>query len=263
VHVARAVSTVLDVAVCLLLVGAAAATLLAAPAPVDPDARPEAATTTSTVATVTTTVPAADDRRAHDTVAGHLGRAAVTDVRIDGETLGRSGYPTAVANETASLTPDRVFVTATWEAYPGAPLAGNVSVGAEPPPDADVATRALTVDSGLRGPKRADSLPKLARSLAGSYVDWLFPPDRTYARLGDRRTADGVTARYEVAAGALDATVAPALADADVQAANDHLTEALADRLETDLRQRYETPGAAASNLRVDEVEVVVRRWEP
>lgn len=260
---ARAVSTVLDVAVCLLLVGAAVATLMAAPQPDEPSVGRDAGTAASKVATVTTTVGAGAGRSSHATLAEHLGTAAVANARLNGGPVVDGDYPAAVANETDSLTGPRTSVTARWEPYPGAALAGTVSAGERPPPDADVAARTLTVDSGIGEPDRVDSFDGLARSLADAYVAWLFPPERTYANLVDGRTAPRTTDRYRSAAERLEADVSPSVAERDVRSANDRLAASLARRLEADLRDRYRTPEAAAANVPVDEVELVVRRWEP
>jgi len=264
--VARAVSTVLDVAVCLLFVGAAVATLAGAPQAADHAGGPDADASARTVATATTAVPAGADRLAHDTLAGHLGDGAVVGACLDGDRAVTTDYPEAVANETANLTSDRVFVTARWEPYPGAPLNGTVVAGREPPPDATVAARTLTVDSGVAVPARPDTFDALASDLAAAFVTRLFPPERTYARLVDGRTARSTVARYRHVAAATDAdadVVTAAAADGDVHAANEVLADALAPRLAADLRERYPTPAAATDDLTVGEADVVVRRWEP
>lgn len=260
---ARAVSTVLDVAVALLLVGAAVATLAAAPAPsARPDA-PVADVTAETVATVTTTVPTGDGRRSHGTLARHLATAAVAGARLDGDPVVESPYPARVANETDALTGHRASVTARWEPYPAAPLAGTVVTGGCTPRDADVAVRTLTVPSGVDGPGAVDSFEELARALAEVYVARRFPPERTYASLVDGRTAGRTTDRYRSAAGTLGTDVGEPVEAREVRAGNDELAAALAARLEADLRDRYETPRAAAADVTVDEVELVVRRWDP
>jgi hypothetical protein len=261
--VARAVSTVLDVAVCLLLVGAAVATLGAGPYPADRSADPAVDATAATVATVTTSVDVDADRRAHGTLAEHLAAAAVADARLDDDPVVESRYPARVADEADALAGRRVYVTARWAPYPEAPLAGSVAAGERPPPDADVAARTLTVESGVAAPGSIGSFESLARALADAYVPWRFPPERTYAGLADARTADRTRDRYGSAAETLDADLGGHVADREVRAANEILASALAARLEADLRDRYATPRAAAADVAVDEVELVVRRWDP
>lgn len=260
---ARAVSTVLDVAVCLLFVGAAVATLAGAPQPVDRDAGPNADTTASRVATVTTTVRATDDRREHATLAAHIGTAAVANASLGSERVAEGAYPSAVEDEVDASTTDRAFVTARWRPYPGAPLAGRIAAGEEPPQSADVAATTLTVDSGVSPPKPADSFETLAQALAAGYVNWLFPPERTYVRLVDDRTAASTASRYRTVADSLGTDVSDPVGARELRAANDDLSGALAARFEADLRTRYSSPEAAASNATVGEVELVVRRWEP
>ena len=260
---ARAVSTVLDVSVCLLLVGAAVATLALAPNAADRPAAPDGDVAASTVATVTTTVPAGDRRSVHDTLAGHLATAAVADARLDGDRVVETTYPGAVADETAAVTDLRTYVTARWEPYPDAPIGGSVDAGTRPPPNADVAARTLTVDSGVAAPGEIDTFEALASAIGDAYVAWLFPPERTYESLADPRTADRTTARYRTAATTLEADIGRPVADGAVRVANERLSAALAQRIEADLRDRYATPEAAAADVNVDEVELVVRRWAP
>lgn len=256
-------STVLDVAVCLLLVGAAVATLAVATGPVDDDGA-AADRTAATLATVTTGVPAGTDRRAHDTLAGHLSTAVIENATFDDEPLTEAEYPGAVRAETAALTGDRVFVTARWEPYPGAPLQGRLVAGNAPPPDADVAATSLTLDGGFApiDEPPPESFRTLADAVATAYVGWLFPTERTRAALVDARTSPAQAARYRTVAGTLEASVDGAVVDAAVRQANAELTAALAARLESDLRARYGSVAAAREDVTLDEVEVVVRRWE-
>lgn len=260
----RGVSTVVDVAVCLLLIGAAVATLSVAAAPDHDEVEPDADRTAASVASVTTAVPTGQDRLDHDTLAGHLATATVANATIEGASLTASTYPDAVRAETVDLTDDRVFVTARWEPYPDAPLRGQVIAGDPPPPGAHVAATTLAMDSGLDlGAGASDgSVEALAEAIAMSYVEWLFPTGQTRAALVDPRTAPVAGGRYRTVGGSLDADVAEAVAEADVRSANEELAVALATHLEADLRARYGTPDAARADLSADEVVVVVRRWQ-
>lgn len=259
---ARGVSTVLDVAVCLLLVGAAIATLAAAP-PSSTDSAPDADVPARTVSTATVGVPV-DDRTRHGTLAAHLGSVAVTGATLDGQRLLDTSYPTAVANATDDAVDNRVFVTATWEPYPNATVGGRLTAGERPPESADVAASTLAVDTGIevRPPDGETSFETLSRALATAYVEWLFPPERTRAALVDQRTAPGTVARYRSVGDALGVDVDPAVDDANVEAANEALAAELASRFEAELRARYESPDAAASELTADESRIVVRRWK-
>lgn len=259
----RAVSTVLDVAVCLLLVGAAAATLSGAVPDAGRAASADADPAAEELATVTAAVPTDDGRTAHDTVAGHLARGGVLAATLDGRRVLDTGYPGAVRETATDRSGDRVHVTARWEPYPDAPLTGTVEAGREPPRTADVSATRLTVDSGIEPPSAAGSFRRLAESLAEAYVSYLFPPERTRLRLVDARTAPAAADRYRAAGDAVGASVGGAIETADAAGANDRLAAALADRLAADLREAYGTPEAAAESVRIGRVEVVVRRWEP
>ncbi|MCY4731756.1 hypothetical protein KY092_14450 [Natronomonas gomsonensis] len=260
---ARGVSTVLDVSLCLLLVGVAVTTLFVGVPVEDEEPAVRADSTARTVATATATVPSGLGHATHDTLAGHLGAAAVLDSSIDGDWMTDSKYPGSVREAVASSTSRRVFVTARWEPYPGAPLSGGVSVGDRPPRDASVAVTRLTTDSGVRQPTDATTFEDLSRELASAYVSWLFPPERTRALLVDARTAPAVSTRYRRAGDGLAVDVRPAVTDARVRRGNNVLTEALAARLRRDLRERYDSPAAARGNVTTGSVDITVRRWEP
>jgi hypothetical protein len=265
--VARGVSTVLDVAVCLLLVGAAMTTL-AVGIPdegrhaVGDSTATDADVPARTLATVTAGVPGPRNRTVHGSLAGHLGRAAVANASLGGDPLSDGEYADAVATETVETTPYRVAVTARWEPYPGAPLRGVVAAGQTPPADADVAVTKHVVATGIDAPTTdPDSFGTLARALATAYVEWRFPPERTRAALVDERTAAATADRYRTAAEPLGADIEAALTDANTRRANELLASALSDRLETDLRKRYDTPAAAAEASAPDRTVLVVRRW--
>ncbi|WP_336134658.1 DUF7284 family protein [Natronomonas amylolytica] len=264
---ARGVSTVLDVSVCLLLVGAAMATLavgIPAEGRHSVDGTPNAADDSARrLAMVTAGVPASRNRTVHGTLAQQLAQAAVANASLDGDPLANDDYADAVAAETTATTDRRVAVTARWEPYPDASLRGTMTAGETPPADADVAVTRHVVETGIDAPETApSSFPELARALAVAYVEWHFPPERTRAALVDGRTAPATADRYRVMARTLEVNVEAALTDANARRANDRLAAALAERLEADLRERYDTPRAAAEASSPDRAVVVVRRWD-
>lgn len=264
---ARGVSTVLDVSLCLLLIGASITTL-AVGIPDDgrntPDSSTvDADTSARTLATVTASISGPTNRTAHGTLAGHLGRAAVANTSLGGDTLSEGRYAEAVVTETAETTGRRVAVTARWEPYPDAPLRGTVAAGQVPPSDAEVTVTRHVVETGIDAPGNAPkSFATLARHLARAYVDWHFPPERTRVALLDSRTAPTTADRYRAMAAPLDTRIENALADADTRLANARLAAALAERLEANLRSRYDTPTAAAEASTPDRAVIVVRQWE-
>ncbi len=260
---ARGVSTVLDVSVCLLLIGAALATLSAAPPASAPDG-PDADAPAQTVATATTGIRIRNDTR-HVTLGAHLATGAVTAATVEDRRLLATNYPTRVGNATADALDRRSYVTATWTPYPNASVGGRVAAGTEPPASADVAATTLTVATGIEEPTGSEtrSFGGLSDALADAVVAYLFPPRRTRAALMDPRTRPAIVDRYRTAAGALGADVDGAVDTGDVQAANAALSGEFATRFEADLRADYDDPTAATDAVTVENATLVVRRWEP
>lgn len=260
---ARGVSTVLDVAVCLLLVGVAMATLAATPPTATADA-PDADGPAQVVATSTTGIAVGGDTR-DSTLADHLATAAVSAATVEDRRLVETSYPEAVENATAATVGRRTHVTATWKPYEQAPVRGRVTAGNAPPDGADVAATTLTVYSGATPPGGDDtgSLETLGRALADAVVTWLFPQARTRAALLDPRTAPATAQRYHDAANAIGVHDDSAVAGTDVDAANDALAAELGARFEADLEARYRSREAAGPTVTVHEVEIIVRRWSP
>jgi hypothetical protein len=298
----RAISTVLDAAIFLLLVGAAVGTLALGTSP-PPTATADAAdgvadTLTTSTATVQYTLapgarrassrvvefPITDgpafQRTAHGTLASHLSTAALGSlaVRDHRVTHTRADYQRAVANATRNLTRGRrhlAQIRARWSPYPGAPIEGAFTVGPTPPPDETVHAETVVVASGLpsaRGPARRVtpgnatnvSFGRVASVVARRIVRGLFPPDRTRsALLGDYPVEGLVTYRYERLGRFFGANVTtPAVAD-NATKANERLTTALGERLAADMRTRFRSPRDAADAISVGQVRITVRTWSP
>jgi len=278
----RGASTVLDVCLCCLLVGAAAAVLTTVPAPDDhrEGDRADAAATTlaRTTAAVEYEVCAGGDddcleRRERGTLAGLLARAAVANASVDGDALDptRRGFVAAIRarvdRELGGLAPDaEVGVTAVWRPYEGAPLSGRVRAGATPPPTADVHAATLSVPSATpvseAARRRADDHRDVAEAVARALVAELYPPGRGAAALrADGTTGTVALARYRGAADALDTRLPDDPAVGDVSTPDPWLVSELADRLTPDLRERFDTPAAAAEAVQAGRVRIVVRTW--
>jgi hypothetical protein len=256
------VSTVLDVALCLLLVGVAVGTLTSA-IPSGGDAMTvDSDPVAHAIATETAAIPSGETEVAHATLAEHLAQAVVLSARMDGERLTGSSYPASVRRTVEERTGNRVHVTARWEPYADASLGSEIEVGPAPPPTADTAATSVTVDSGMRSSTRTDSFEAIAASIAEAYVDRLFPPERTRLRLVDPRTAPVTNDRYQRTAGTIGTSVEWAIDEASPSEANERLAARLASRIETDLRAEYGTAESVPVEG-VGEVEIVVRRWEP
>lgn len=219
----RAVSTVLDVSVFLLLVGAAVLTLLSAPTAAPDPAADRADEVATTLSGSTATINYTEDgetRTAHGTLAGLLADAAVAAVRPQSA----GAFRDAVGNATGPALGGRGWhgnVLVTWRPHGEADPDGTVRVGPDPPPDGDVYAATLTVPSGL-APRRAE-----ARAAAAG---------------------NG----YRGVAGAI-ATSHPGV-DAGPPADR---------RLATELEATYDSPAAAARAVSVGRVTVTVRTWSP
>lgn len=280
----RAISTVVDVTVCLLLLSGAvvALTLPVAEQPPDRDVD-EIATV---VGTATTNVsyqlageqltPAATDataalaygeRHRDGTVAGLLARAAITNATLDGDRLvpEASDYRDAVREKTRAVIPARVSVTARWEPYPNANLSGVVTVGDTPPATADIQTATLSVpvtgfavDDDL---ERIDSYEAVARPTARAIVAGTLPDSYGEAATGDDLAVRSVSHRAQVLAGNESLPATQYQFAGDVSGLHDRVTAALADRLATDLQSEFETPSEAASAVSPGRVTVTVRGW--
>ncbi|WP_435335302.1 DUF7284 family protein [Haloarchaeobius sp. TZWWS8] len=287
---ARAVSTVLDVTVCLLLVSASVLTFVAVspPEPIERSSAADAATLLAgTTATVnyslspdvgdaepllgrsSSTAGTATRRTAHGSVASLLARAALANATVDGRRLSASGGEFATAVGNASRARLRVVegewqVAATWRPTPGGPVEGRATVGAPPPPGVDVHAATLRVPVAPHPRLVSGSWRTVSADAAAATVRTLFPPDESHLALLADPPTDRVTAlRYHRSAAALGADLDGTVAEAATHRANQRLAAALAPRLERSLRQTYETPAAAALALSssLTTVVVTVRTW--
>lgn len=286
----RAVSTVVDVTLCLLFVGAAAAAVVNGGTIEPPDTSNPADDGAELLATSTATVeyqlrPAGDPpnwttnatarhrRTAHGSLAELLGEAAMSRVSVGGSRVSTAGtgFEAAVANTTRRRLREwnhRSAVRARWEPYRGAPVNATMRVGQRPPPSADVRAATLTVPSptpsvreqAKRGAAES-GYDGVARVVAAAVVEGLFPPESTRLALqGDYPSNRLARTRYRrmgalVGTGELSVrSNAPARLNAEVR-------DALAAKLRQDLRSRFDSPAAAASAVRTGSIRVTVRTW--
>jgi hypothetical protein len=287
--VSRAVSTVLDVAVFLLLLSAAIGTLALPPSDGSaPDASPARTTLATSTASVDYSLSpgarAADsslaafprtdgpefERTAHGSRAGLLADAAVRNLTVDGAQVTRTSddFERAAARAVRNATGPRTRVVATWVPYRGSQVRGRVATGRRPPPEATVAGETLVVESGMpaarqRAVAAADrsGFAGVARVVANATIAGLFPRSQMRLTLrGDYPDDRLVQYRYRRFGRSLGAD--PGLVEAaDVTDANARFRLALAREFQRDLRARYDSPAAAARAVRVGEVRIVVRRW--
>ncbi|UIP01162.1 hypothetical protein Hbl1158_07390 [Halobaculum sp. CBA1158] len=289
--------SVLDVCLALLLVSAAAVTLVGADGQATrtdalgdgsdlagetgsaDDAVAVLATTTAAIeydlGSGSTTDPSpAAARVAHGTLAEHLARVAVRSATLDGTTLSpatadyRRGVRAAVNDAVGS----NIAVRVRWRPVAGAGLAGDVRVGGDPPSDASVSAARIAVPvpgatASRPNVSTADasaSTPDRHRERAAVAVATLFPPDRIAATArGDDPGAAAVRERYRRADSALGTDALEAVERGSPRAANRRLAAALATRA----RDADDTGGSAAAGAatRTDDpvgtVVIVVRAW--
>jgi hypothetical protein len=286
----RALSTLFDVTVFLLLVGGAIGTLVVGIGQAPPATTNNAAGDARLMATATTTInyslaPAARNattgvtfhrqegadfnRTAHGTYATLIADAAVANATVDGRQFSRLEGPyvravLAAIRGTIGSPDHETNVVARWVPYPNAPVAGTASVGTQPPPGVRVNAVTLTVDSGMTvSGSEPRTMGALANKTAAAIIDGRFPPrEATLALRGQYPVSTLTAQQYRRAGTALGVT--PVLTeDGNASTANARLRRQLAARLERDLQARYSSPAAAADALRVDRVRIVVRTWSP
>lgn len=165
----RAISSVLDVTVCLLLLSASALTLTHAPTPTD-RGDPDRADTTLEILTTSTAwieygpASTADSNwTAHGTLAGLLAAGAVANgTRSDPDsTLATRTFQRAVTEAVLRATVHvdaRVQVIARWRASPTTQVRGRFVVGPSPLPSASVSTASTTVPWGPTDDSRESSV---------------------------------------------------------------------------------------------------------
>jgi hypothetical protein len=270
----RAVSTVLDVAVFLLLVSAAVGTVAYAPAPVEPSH--DTSETASLLATMTATVEYSvshQQRQHHGTLGSLLGRAAVANATLGGTPLTpMAGEFRAAVQSTVRERlprPNTTQVTALWRPYPDAPLSGRVSVGAPPPAGVDVSVATVTVPAVVDATAtataaRLSGYHGLSLHTARLVTDALLPATAAAASTGQQNpTAIGSAARYRAFADGLGIAVSGPLGRGNISVVSHRVTRALAHSLERDMRRQFHSPAAARAALQTGTVTLTVRRWQP
>lgn len=231
----RGLSTAVDVAICLLLIGASIAALSSATPTATPGAPPP--TPAAVVIASVTDTPDSDPGR---TIAERLAELAVADARPTETATG----PKAQLHATITNIPGHLHVIARWRPYPDAATKGQIAVGESPPPAATVTTARFTVTlpttvttARLHRRARTGGFAAIARIVATGIRAHLDPP------------CQGLTA---VRGGTCTATER-----------SRPTATSLTARIESILRARFDDPTAAADAVTVDTVTIIVRRWTP
>lgn len=270
----RAVSTVLDVAVFLLLVSAAVGTLVLADPPEQRDSRADE--TAEIVASSTLSIEydlAGETRHAHGTIAELLARAAVANATVEGTPVSsmEGRFSATVTKETSArlAAPNRTQIVARWAPYRGGPLQGRIVVGQAPPDGLDVhsATVAVSVPiaaSQERAANRSeDGYDAVARAVAVAVADGLLPDNRVDASaFRESPAASATTHRYEAFAEATGTGVSGLLEGGSVRTAHNRIVAGLARTFAADMRDRFDTPATAAEAVQTGTVRITVRRWD-
>lgn len=268
----RAISTVLDVAVFLLLVSAAVGTVAYTPFPVD--SGPDVRETASVLSTATATVEyelRQQSRQSHGTLGTLLARAAVANTTLDRSTLTpmAGSFRAAVRTVTAEALryPNRTHVRAVWRPYPDAPVQGRFGVGTPPPSGVDVALATVTVPAPVDATDAQATAGRSGyRPIAGrvsqSVTAALLPSTGLAASTG-RHTPTAVVsaARYRAFGDAVGVSVDRAVSRGDIRTAYRTVVRALAERLEGDMQRRFDSAAGAGDAVQTGTVTLVVRRW--
>lgn len=297
----RAVNTVADVSLAIVLVTAAIALVAAAPedAPASHD-QAEADQTAEVLSTATLSVPYALDpvvaatapdrgydetelrRASHGTVATLVADAAVASLTgPDGQRLSPMGevYEDAIDTRFEARLVGSNFetnVTAIWEPYDGTTLRGTATVGEPVPPTAEYSSVRLTVPSGFEsvGSDAANEsgFESVATRVADTLLEGYQPPLSTKRALESSGLERELAVfRYRQLARLIDGTAPDdrrLRRDIDPDAAsptqlNRYLSIHLADQIEANLRATYDSAEAAADAVSTGTVTVIVRTWEP
>lgn len=288
----RAISTVADVTLFLLLVGAAAAAVvhgagLTPPSTGSPAAGDAELLTTNTASVEyslnvsgepplwITNATVRHRRTAHGTLAELLGEAAMSNVTVDGARLATSGtgFESAVTNTTRQRLRDpgrRHAVRVRWEPYRGAPVNGTVRVGSRPPPSADVHATTTAIPSPVASARVSATAGAIehgyegvATAVAEAVVAGLFPPEQAQLALDGGYPSNRLMAtRYQRMA-ALTGADELAVDNTSAATMNGNLTTALAETFEADMRNRFDSPEAAADSVRTGRITITVRTWSP
>ncbi|WP_135302162.1 DUF7284 family protein [Haloarcula amylovorans] len=291
----RATSTVLDVTLFLLLLGAAAVAVLGGVTD-DPRATSNPAaeqaellgTSTAHVSYAleppgpppdwTPNATARHQRTAHGTVAQLLADAAMSGITVEGRRLSTAGtdFERTVGETTRARLSQRSesgrvsSVRVRWEPYRGTPVTATTRIGERPPPSADVRAATLRVPSpmaNVRGSAnraaRTRGFGGVAAVVARAVVDGLFPPSQAQLALRGDYPADRLMAtRYRRMAALTGAGRMPVQAE-NATELNSRLAASLTDTFERDMRARFDSPRVAARTVETGTVRITVRTWSP
>ncbi|SIQ91394.1 hypothetical protein SAMN05421858_0795 [Haladaptatus litoreus] len=285
----RAISTVFDVTLCLLLVSASAFVLVGAqssrqamtneePTGKEPTAESTANVLVTSTAAVNYTIRTEQkslSRKNHGTLAGLLTEAAIANTTVHGSKLMRESenFETTVArrvrNQVGITNGTNTQVVVRWQPYRDAHIRGETAVGNSPPRDATVHAASVSVPSGLPGVRddtldaaRQDGYRGVARVVATGIVSGLLPEHSTNLALHDRPpVADSAAGRFQRLGEQYYTDLPSGANDGNGIGTRQTLVRAITATIETELRKTFESPAEAAQSVSVGRAEIVVRTW--
>ena len=279
----RAVSSVLDVTVCLLLVSASAVTLTHVSPTPEREPPDEADAVLETLLTATTWVNYTlsttgstqqphdtYNRSAHGTTAGLLAAAAVSNSTVHDRPIAPSAIEfrravTAHLNRIVDRQNSEVQVIVRWQPYPGSHVSGSIAVGPSPPPDVNVHAASTSIswlssESGrdTRSAARREGFRGMSSVVADDLIRTLAlsESEQTTSRLSD---SAWVRERRESIASAYGTTTR----SEEGNGTEDELRPTIERTVESDLRNRFESPVEAARAISIGRVRLTVRTWSP
>jgi len=108
-----------------------------------------------------------------------------------------------------------------------------------------------------------DGYESVARVVANGTVRGLYPPRRMELAIHGGGLARGLAIRrYRRLLDGLETDVSRSLRAGAVDEVNRALSSALADFFASDMRERFDSPAAAARAVRAGRVRIVVRGWD-
>jgi hypothetical protein len=262
-------STVLDAALCLLLVsGGVVAVTTTSPAARESGDAADAAVETLSTTTATLRVRGGGDDavRRHATLTGHLAAAVRARVELRGREItgGESDYLAAVAGAVRVAVGGSTQVVAVWRPYPDSPLSARVVVGPPPPPGVTVHAETTHVPSGVppvRGATEFDSGAEFGRRVGDAVVAGLFPVDEFGYALDDPAVAPLARERYVRACEALGVEAPDRVESDDVRRLNARFADELGAAVAADVRRRPGGVDEVNDDVSTETVLVTVRTW--
>ncbi len=194
------------------------------------------------------------ERTMYGPAVGTIAEAAVVNAEFDGKQL--ILYADSFSESVAAHVESRlvganhqVYVTATWQPYDEASIHGNTTVGNQPPVTDDISAVTMSADSGmptvddeaLADTYATEGADEAAELIAESIVEGYFPTERSQLALERQNLDRAIKSTHylrmaDIVGADLDRNEAPlARSEARADDANEELVDGLADLIADDL----------------------------